>query len=216
MNSLTDSKIVEDPDGILVRVVQVYLRRRLQAEAPTAILSLYWEEFFRIYAPIVSAVVARHIKGPERDDLVQEVWMTVATKLPEFHWTENRGGLRAWITTLIRNRTIDLIRQKARRQAVASAAPLPEGALEPPAAHGDPTLGLEKEWQGQALRTVLESLREDIGEVNFRIVELHFWGEKTIGDIAGLLDLTGPQVSARLHRVLEKLRRRMGAYFGDS
>jgi RNA polymerase sigma-70 factor (ECF subfamily) len=212
---MVPDSIIDDPDGILVRVVQVYLQRRLQAEAPGALLTLYWEDFFRIYGPLVSALVARHVERHERDDLVQEIWMTVAAKLPDFQWTENRGGLRAWLTTLIRRRTIDLIRQRDRRREIGTAAAaLPEGEQEPVDAQADPTARLEQEWQAQAVHTVLESLRPEIGDLNQQIVHLHYWGGHSVSEIAALVQLSAPQVSARLHRVLEKLRCRMSAYFG--
>ena len=40
----------EERAEILLRVAQEYLRRRLQAVAQTALLTLFWEEFYRIYS----------------------------------------------------------------------------------------------------------------------------------------------------------------------
>lgn len=213
MTEQAPEAVSEDPQQLLLSVVQHYLKQRLQAEAPSALVTLYWEEFFRVYAPIVSGLVARHVaRQEERDDLVQEVWMTVAARLPEFHWRENRGGLRAWLSTLIRNRTIDLIRQKGRRLQPLALEQVHPNHLPP--ADDDPTARLTKEWQAQALRAILDDLRPQIGEVNYQIVQLHYWGGRTTPDIARQLGMNEGQVSSRLHRVLEKLRRRMGAFFG--
>src|SRR4051794_31872093 len=127
MESSPEAPEGDESQQLSFRVVQAYLARRLNAEAPGALLTLYWDEFYQVYAPVVTGVVMRYVtKAADRDDLVQEVWMTVAAKLPEFEWRENRGGLRMWLTTVIRNRTLDLLRKQRRRDiADVSSQDLP-------------------------------------------------------------------------------------------
>jgi RNA polymerase sigma-70 factor (ECF subfamily) len=198
-----------DPHWILLQVVQAYLKQRLQAEAPTAVLSLYWDDFFRLYAPIVAGLINRHVpNAQEREDLFQEVWMTVTRRLPAFQWRENRGGLRAWLTTVIRNRTIDLVRQRASGPVVnASEGP----AVVDVAVPDDTGRLLDQEWRAEAVNVVVEDLRPAIGEINYQIVRLHYWDGLTAGQIAERCGLNEGQVTSRLHRSLVKMRRRLDA-----
>jgi hypothetical protein len=42
----------QEAQEALIRVVQVYLQRRSQAMEPGRLLDLYWEDFYRLYAPV--------------------------------------------------------------------------------------------------------------------------------------------------------------------
>src|SRR5260370_28644163 len=75
----------EEAHEALIRVVQVYLQRRFQALEPGALIALYWEEFYRLYAPMVQRMLKRCVaQAMDRDDVFQEVWLTIARKLPGF------------------------------------------------------------------------------------------------------------------------------------
>jgi RNA polymerase sigma-70 factor, ECF subfamily len=196
----------DDPDTILVRVVQVYFERRLKAEAPGPVLTLYWEDFYRVYGLMVTGMLGHHFaNSADRDDAIQEVWLTVASKLPEFQWQENRGGFRAWMTTLIRNKAVDLLRQKGRHPT----EDLPKNDQERADPDADPTRPLEKSWRREVLATVLKNLRTQIGEANFSILYLHYWQDRSTAEIAAQLGFTQAQTKARLHRLLQKVRNRI-------
>jgi RNA polymerase sigma factor (sigma-70 family) len=202
----------DDPDSILVRVVQVYFERRLKAEAPGVVLTLYWEDFYRVYGLMVAGILGHHFpNSADRDDATQEVWLTVASKLPEFQWRENRDGFRPWMTTLIHNKAVDLIRQKGRHPTQE----LPKKDQERADPDADPTRPLEKSWRREVLATVLENLRTQIGEANFSILHLHYWQDRSTAEIAAQLGFSQAQTKARLHRLLQKVRNRIAPYLND-
>ena len=205
----------DDPDKILVRVVQVYFERRLNAQAPGAVLTLYWEDFYRVYRPMVAGMLGHHFaNSADRDDASQEVWLTLASKLPEFQWHENRLGFRAWMITLIRNKAVDLIRQKS-RHPIAAIEELPKKDQEPADPDADPTRPLEKSWRREVLAKVLEDLRTQIGEANFHILHMHYWQDRSTAEIAVQLGFSRKQTKARLHRLLRKVRNSIAAYCDD-
>ena len=79
----------------LIRVAQVYLQHRFQALEPGALITLYWEEFYRLYSPMVQRRLRRRFPEPaERDDVCQEIWLTIARRLPGFQWVEGSRGVR--------------------------------------------------------------------------------------------------------------------------
>jgi hypothetical protein len=64
----------------LVRVVQVYLQRRLQALEPGPLITLYWEEFYRLYSlrrPATSDLSCSVLAQPEQ---VRRIMATVFQK----------------------------------------------------------------------------------------------------------------------------------------
>lgn len=202
-----------ETEVLLLRVVQVYLQRRLRAAAPGAIVTLYWDEFYQLYAPVVERMVRRTLRGADADDFLQEIWVLVAENLPRFQWQENRGGFRAWLSRLIHDKTVDLIRRRQRR-AVQPLAALPHGG-EPEDSSGDPARALDVRWRREIVRAALKQLRPQLGPVNFRIVVLHYWQALTVPQIAEQLGMRHAQVERRLHRALQKIRVRITAYLGE-
>jgi RNA polymerase sigma factor (sigma-70 family) len=78
----------------------------------------------------------------------------------------------------------------------------------------DPSETLERRWQEEVVRTALVDLRPTVGKLNYQILHLHFWEDRTAAQIADVLGLTPPEVSARRYRLLKKLRARILAYCG--
>ena len=72
-----------------------------------------------------------------------------------------------------------------------------------------PAPDLESQWQTEVLQTAVKDLRPQIGEVNFRILQLHYWQEKTVPEVGAFVGLSTDQVSCRLQRLLKKLRVRL-------
>ena len=199
---------------LLAYCAQAYLQRCLQKIAPGAILTLFWEEFYRFHARLVARMVRRSFPDDhDQDDLIQEVWLTVTRKLPAFRWNENRTGFRAWFAKLVHDKTVDLIRCRARhRVTTLDHCPVePQDTVD----GGDPSEAFERSWQEDVVHTALAELRPTVGELNYQILHLHFWANRTTAQVAAAVGLTPEEVSARQYRLLKKVRARILAYCGD-
>src|SRR5260370_34324062 len=103
------------PEKVLVKNVSAFLKRRLQRHAPDAELTRAWDCFYQTYTNILRRMAGEfHLDEGEGEDLVQEVWAQVIVHLSEFNWRGHDGSLRGWLYTLIRNKALNVIRQKAR------------------------------------------------------------------------------------------------------
>jgi len=77
---------------------------------------LVWEEFVSYYREFIYMVL-NQMSLPtsgvsvDRDDLVQEILISIWKSLPNHTYDEERAKFRTWLTRLIRNRTIDHIRR---------------------------------------------------------------------------------------------------------
>jgi RNA polymerase sigma-70 factor, ECF subfamily len=204
--------VPDEAQEALVRVVQVYLQRRAQAVEPGPVLALYWEDFYRLYAPMVERRLKPCFRASmERDDAFQEVWVSIARKLPHFQWVGSLHSFQAWMAKVIRHKTVDMMRRKLRcASRVLSELGLED--WEPVDGQADPGQSSERHWRREAVQIVLAKLRAKISETNFHILHLHYWDGLTVPEIAGRLGLSSGRISCRLHRLLRKLRRALAPY----
>src|SRR6266581_1201497 len=102
-------------ETVLVKNACAFLKQRLQRLAPDAVLTHAWDSFYRTYTNVLRRMAGEfHLDAGESEDLVQEVWAKVIVHLSEFAWQGQGSGLRGWLYTLIRNKALNLIRQKVR------------------------------------------------------------------------------------------------------
>ena len=74
-----------------------------------------WQEFVALYSPLVCHW-CRKQGMPEADinDVKQDVFFAVARSIDSYSPQEQRGGFRAWLWTISRNKLIDWVRKKER------------------------------------------------------------------------------------------------------
>jgi len=131
--------------------------------------------------------VVRRLGVPDADaqDAVQEVFMVVARRLPEY---EERGSLRAWLVAIARQVALHAQRARFRRERKAQAARLVEAPVDPQAA-------LEHSEAAQFIQSFLNELDRDQALVFY---------------LAELEGLTAPEIAAclqvKLNTVYGRLR----------
>jgi RNA polymerase sigma-70 factor (ECF subfamily) len=164
---------------------------------------------------MVQRTLKRSFPEPtERDDVFQEVWLTIARKLPGFQWRQGMQGFQGWMAKLIRHKTVDMIRRRRRQPSRVGRGQANED-WEPVDAAGDPARLSLPRRQWEAMQAVLAHLRPRIPETNFHILRLHYWEGWTVREIAAQVGLTPEQVWSRLHRLLRKVRRGMPSDLGE-
>ncbi len=75
-----------------------------------------WDEFAAIYDPVIFNVAkSRGFQAADAENLVQEVFMAVASSVSDWLERDDRGSFRAWLLRIARNAAVDMITQKATR-----------------------------------------------------------------------------------------------------
>ncbi len=75
-----------------------------------------WDEFAAIYGPVVfNVATSRGFQAADAENLVQEVFMAVASSISSWLERENRSSFRAWLLRITRNAAVDMLTQKATR-----------------------------------------------------------------------------------------------------
>jgi RNA polymerase sigma factor (sigma-70 family) len=190
---------------------QAYLRAILQAQAPNTLLCESWGEFYRAYNDLIRRyVLSRQIPLSDADDCVQEVWTAIAKNLAEFEHPRERPGLRAWLYTLVRSKTADVMRRRS-KHAVASLDAICACQGEPAA---DDDAGCV--WSRLFLETVLAEVLAEESEENNRIMTMRLIDEYGSAEIAERVGLTTRVVRYRLNQIRQRVRTRLAFYSGET
>lgn len=87
-----------------------------------------WEEFYRLYGPIIVGYAMRHgLDAGRAEDVLQETMIVLLRLLPDFRYDPGRGLFRSFLLSIVHQRILAATRRmSARREVPLSASP--EGA----------------------------------------------------------------------------------------
>jgi RNA polymerase sigma-70 factor (ECF subfamily) len=159
---------------------------------PARFADLY-ESFFEL---VYSYVVRRVRSRPEAEDLTAEVFHRALRSLPRFKWTG--APFAAWLFRIAANMIADRAKRAAREQGdgnvevIATQAAQSQSDLE------------EVERQAHLFRLV-EALAED----QRRVVLMRFVEEKSINEIAQVLERSEGAIKQLQFRALQNLRKNL-------
>lgn len=81
-----------------------------------------WEEFVRIYEPLVTRFVLwRGFPHQDAADISQEVMAAVARTIRNFEYDPKKGKFRGWMLTVTRRQIIQLMRKRSRQPVTVTA-----------------------------------------------------------------------------------------------
>lgn len=144
--------------------------------------------------------LARSLVHDEHDseDLVQQAWATAFAVPPR-----DKGRLRSWLASIVRNRASNMMRDRARRQEREHAVARPEGQR--PEDEIDAELDLQE--------SVLSAFRS-LNEPYKTAMYLRYFRDLSLKEIAQVLDVPVSTVDTRLVRGRATLRSSLTREFG--
>jgi RNA polymerase sigma-70 factor, ECF subfamily len=138
------------------------------------------EVYDRYFAFVWRSAANRGVRRSALDDVVQEVFIVVHRKLPEF---EGRSSMRTWIASIVRWVVADYARKRGNQPA---GDELPEQTASTGA---DPSDDLERKAAVQLLETLLAKMSDEQREV-FVLHELEHMSGLEITEITGVNENT--------------------------
>lgn len=174
------------------------LLERVAAGDRGALLALY----DRVAGTLL--VVALRVTGnrPEAEEVVQDAFMRAWREAGSFDRT--RGSALAWLITLTRNRSIDLVRSRRRRALHEDEA----ADAEPREASPTPELALVDAERAAAVRLALETLRPE----QRAVLDLAYFAGLSHSEIAEKLGQPLGTVKTRILQAVRHLREHLGAH----
>jgi RNA polymerase sigma-70 factor (ECF subfamily) len=158
--------------------VQQLLQRRRYQEALEQLLDRYEQRVFRM------AVMMLRDAG-RAEEVTQDVFFKLWRALPSF---DGRAALSTWLYTIARNTCLSAVRAESYRRTT----PLDEGS-EPSVTNAAP------------VTIELEQYLARLPEIQREVITLFYLQEKSIRDVARMLDLPEGTVKSHLHRARRAL-----------
>lgn len=172
-----------------------------------------WKSFFDIYAPLINGWCRNQgLQPADADDVTQDVFRLVYTKIGKFEHGKDGGTLRGWLRRITSNCVTDMWRMKQKQPDAhggSDALRLIQEAPDP--SPEDATQGTltRDEERGILRRTVLDSLstfEEKTKEIFCRVV----LEKQSPAHVAQDLHVTLDVVYTSKSRVLKKLKQDYG------
>lgn len=169
------------------------------------------EDAFRMlftrYAPMLTALATRIVRDPTLAGVVtQEVFLAV-WECPAAY-REDRGTVRAWLTTITHHRAVDQIRreesQRSRSQSVASFSSPNDSSEFADALVEDLWLKSERIRVRDALASLSPEQRD--------VIELMYFGGGSGSEVARDLQIPLGTVKSRARSAIQGLRRALDVY----
>ena len=165
-----------------------------------------WEEFAAIYGPVVfNVAISRGFQPADADNLVQEVFMSVASSVSNWLQRDDRGSFRAWLLRIARNAAVDMITQKATRslgrddsEAQVHLANLPA----PP----ELSSALDLEYERTVFQWAAEQVRASVAEHTWQAFWLTCVEKMSVADAAIKLKTRPGNVYFARSRVMARIK----------
>jgi RNA polymerase sigma-70 factor (ECF subfamily) len=159
-----------------------------------------WERFVKLYTPFIFFLGRR--SGLSRDDaaeLVQDVFVILAQKMPEFAYDRTKR-FRAWLRTVTSNK----LREKARRRRVAATSDDEVlASLADPAACNSFEEG---EYRRQVATRALELMQSEFEPSTWQACWEHVVSGRPAAEVGAALGMSEGAVYVAKCRVLKRLR----------
>lgn len=192
-----------------------------------------WSQFFESYWRLIhTTAIKAGLTEVEAQEVVQEVMIAAAKKMPGFTYEPGKDSLKGWLLSVTRWKVADQFR---RRKKEAPALTRPPGTLSHPMGEGrgegcgadddtartatvervaDPNgLGLDAIWDGEwrenLLRAALERVRQTVNPAHYEMYHLHVMQGLPPRDTARALGVSTAAVYLAKHRVGSLLKKEL-------
>ena len=153
------------------------------------------------YGDLVYATALRVLRDPHlAEDISQEIFVRLWRK-PDSYVAE-RGRFLTWLISVSRNRAVDEVRSRGRRQRYETASPEEQERELPAGNANDPAINAQLAEEARAVRAALAGLP---GEQR-QVIELAYFGGFTQQEISQKLGQPLGTVKTRIRLGMQKLR----------
>ena len=175
--------------------------------------SMAWMDFCAIYETAVYRIARKYgLQDADAREVSQEVLLRVSRRIDTFDVSKN-GRFRAWLSTVARNSTIDLIRSRPREKTLDRHTQ--ESFDRFPSSESDMKIFVIEE-QREQFRWAAESVRSFESERNWQA----FWRTSVDGlsgqAVAEQLGMSVGAVYVARCRTLAKIKRLIEPFRGDA
>lgn len=165
-----------------------------------------WKEFFDTYWKLVYSVALKAgLTATEAEEVVQETFISVAKKIPEFQYDPARGSFKGWLLNTTRWRIADQFRKRKkdgplrRSGATATTGTTTIEGIPDPAV--DFRRIYEEEWETNLFERAVERLKHRVDARQFQIFDLYVLKKWPVSKVAKTLGVSSGRIYLTKHRL---------------
>ncbi len=160
-----------------------------------------WDEFYRLYAPLLYRYArARGLGRADAEEVRDQCMQIVSQKIGRFDYDKRKGGFKNWLFRIARGRVIDHLRK--RREKSADTSDLRRLVDSETA----PDEQWERQWRNEHLRYCVARVRHRVSEQHYRAFCMLLYDEARVEDVCKALGMNRNQIYKAKSRVLEQVR----------
>jgi RNA polymerase sigma factor (sigma-70 family) len=166
-----------------------------------------WKCLIDLYTPLLQRWLRQAgVDGPDADDLLQEVFLTVVREMPSFKHNHQRGAFRCWLRTILVNRLRGLWYARRMTPPAADAAEVLSVVerLEDPAS--DLNQIWEREHDAFLARRILQLIEKDFTASTWQAFRRVVLDGARPAEVAAEMSLSVNAVLLAKSRVLRRAR----------
>lgn len=173
-------------------------------------LGILYDRYATFAYSLASAIVR---DGPDAEEVVAEVFSQVWRSAVGFD--AGRGSVVAWISTIVRTRSLDLIRsQKRRARMLDQAAAMTDEGSVPGMSSGAP--GADRGAEVSEAQVLVRRALAELPAPQRVVLELAYFGGLSQSEIAAQLGEPLGTVKTRMRAGMEKMRQSLGPLMGGA
>jgi RNA polymerase sigma-70 factor (ECF subfamily) len=174
-----------------------------------------WGVFVDLYAPVVFRFArARGLQEADAADLTQDVLRSVAVAVPRFDYAPGRGGFRAWLLHITKNRLRSFHRAAGRAKARLGADPV-ANLDDLPGAAEEADAVWEDEWRRQVFARACDHVRPAVSRQTWEAFDRTAVRGEAGREVAAALGMSVAAVYLARSRVLARLREYVESVEGE-
>ena len=169
-----------------------------------------WQRFFDTYWRLLFGYAVRAgLRETDAQDIVQEVVIAVARRMPDFRYDRSKGSFKGWLKRITQRRVADHLRREFRRESLGASPADAEEALRQATAEV-PLDALqsawEEEWRHNLLELALERVRKRVLPRHYQVFDLLVVRERSATEVTKALKLNRAQVYMAKHRMTKMVK----------
>jgi RNA polymerase sigma factor (sigma-70 family) len=174
-----------------------------------------WRDFFNTYWKLIYSVALKSgLSETEAQEVVQETVISVAKKMPGFHYDPAVGSFKSWLLLVTRRRIADQFRKRPRETGFPAPPPGQTTRTSPSARIADPeSLDVNKvwdeEWQRHLLDAALAIVKTKVAPRQYQIFELYVLKQWPVERLTTTLAVSAAQVYLAKLRVGNRVKKEL-------
>ncbi len=177
-----------------------------------------WQEFFDLYRHLICNVALKAGLSPsEAEEVVQETFISVSRKMPEFKASPEFGRFSHWLLQIARYRILDQLRKRIPTSQHGAAKESESPRTSTVERIPDPaSLDWETVWdrahQESLLQIALEKVKQQVDPAQFQLYDYYVLREVEAARVAHMLQVSVARVYLAKYRIGKLLKKAVAHY----